>query len=40
MVQIINSETNEVVREIPPEKVLDMVARMWELAGIIVDRHI
>ena len=40
MVQVINNETQEVVREIPPQKILDMVAKMWELAGIIVDRHI
>jgi len=40
MVQVINNETQEVIREIPPEKVLDMVAKMWELAGIIVDRHV
>ena len=40
MVKVINSETQEVIREIPPEKILDMVAKMWELAGLIVDRHI
>jgi len=37
---IINDETDEVIREIPPEKILDMVAKMWELAGIMVDRKI
>ena len=40
MVKVINSDTQEVVREIPPEKILDMVAKMWEMAGIFVDRHI
>jgi flagellar protein FlaG len=40
MVKIINDETGEVIKEIPPEKILDMVAKMWELAGIIVDRKI
>ena len=39
MVKVINSETQEVIREIPREDV-DMVAKMWELAGLIVDRHI
>lgn len=39
MVKVLNSETNEVIREIPPEKVLDMVAKMWEMAGIIVDER-
>ena len=37
MVRIVDSETDEVLREIPSEKVLDMVARMWELAGVLVD---
>lgn len=40
MVKVINSETQEVIREIPPEKILDMVAKMWEMAGIFIDRHI
>lgn len=40
MVKVINSETNEVIREIPPEKILDLVAKMWELAGILVDERI
>lgn len=40
MVKIMNSETKEVVREIPPEKMLDMVAKMMELAGIIVDKKL
>lgn len=39
MVKVIDSETNEVIREIPPEKILDLVAKMWELAGIIVDER-
>jgi flagellar protein FlaG len=39
MVKVINSDTNEVVREIPPEKILDMVATMWEMAGILVDER-
>lgn len=39
MVKVINSETNEVIREIPPEKVLDMVAKFWEMSGIIVDER-
>jgi len=38
-VKVLDSETNEVIREIPPEKILDMVAKMWELAGLIVDER-
>lgn len=30
-------ETDEVIREIPAEETLDMLARIWELAGIVVD---
>ncbi len=36
-VKVVNSETNEVIREIPSEKILDMVAKMCEMAGIFVD---
>jgi len=39
MVKVINTESNEVIREIPPEKILDLVAKLWELAGIIVDER-
>ncbi len=37
MVKVLDSSTKEVLREIPPEKVLDAVAHMCELAGIFVD---
>ncbi|HBT20182.1 MAG TPA: flagellar biosynthesis protein FlaG [Peptococcaceae bacterium] len=39
MVKIIDEETNEVIREIPPEKILDLIAKIWELAGILVDER-
>lgn len=39
MVKVVDSETHKVIREIPPEKILDMVAKMWEMAGIIVDER-
>ena len=39
MVKVIDTETNEVIREIPPEKILDMVAKMWEMAGLLVDER-
>ena len=37
IVEVIDSETKEVIREIPPEKLLDMFASMLELAGLLVD---
>lgn len=40
MVKVIDTVTEEVIRELPPEKVLDMVAALWEVAGIIVDKKI
>ncbi len=36
-VKIKDKETNEVIREIPSEKALEMLAKVWELAGILVD---
>jgi len=39
IIKVINSDTNEVVREIPPEKILDMIAKIWEMAGLIVDER-
>jgi flagellar protein FlaG len=39
-VEIRNSETNEVIREVPSKKFLDMVAKLQELAGLIVDEKI
>ncbi len=36
-IKVIDSDTDEVVREIPPEKSLDMLQKMWEMAGILVD---
>ncbi|QSB49481.1 flagellar protein FlaG [Parageobacillus toebii] len=39
-VQIIDERTNEVIREIPPKKLLDMYAAMMEFVGLIVDKKI
>lgn len=36
-IKVVDKETNEVIREIPPEETLEMVEKMWELAGILVD---
>ena len=38
-VKIVDQDTNEVIREIPPEETLDMISKMWELAGIMVDER-
>lgn len=39
MVKVIDAETEEVIREIPPEKILDLVAMIWEMIGLIVDER-
>ena len=39
IVRVIDSETKEVIREIPSEKILDMFASMLELAGLLVDER-
>lgn len=36
-IKIIDEQTKEVLREVPPEKILDMIGKMWEMAGILVD---
>ena len=30
-------KTKEVIKEFPPEKTLDMIAKVWEMAGLMVD---
>lgn len=40
MVKVIDRETGELIREIPPEKILDLIAKLWELAGILVDERV
>lgn len=39
MVRIENTETGELIREIPPEKFLDLIAKMRELTAGVVDKH-
>lgn len=38
MVKIIDEKNDKVIKEIPPEKILDMIAGLMELAGLIVDK--
>lgn len=39
-VEVVDQETKEVIREIPPKEMLDMYAEMAELMGIIIDKKI
>lgn len=36
-IKIVDKDTKKVVREFPAEKTLDMIAKVWELAGLLVD---
>ena len=36
-IKIVDKDTEEVIKEFPAEKTLDMIARVWEMAGIMVD---
>ena len=36
-IKLVDKDTKKVIKEIPPEETLDMIAKIWELAGILVD---
>ncbi|EPY2277532.1 flagellar protein FlaG [Clostridium sporogenes] len=36
-IRLINTKTKEVIKEIPPRKIIDMVAKLCEMAGVLVD---
>ena len=36
-IKIVDKETKKVIKELPPEKTLDMIAKVWEMAGILID---
>lgn len=38
-IKIVDKSTKEVIKELPPEKTLDMIARVWEMAGILIDER-
>jgi len=40
MVKVVDDETKEVIKEIPPEKLLDLVATIWQIVGLFVDKYI
>lgn len=39
MIKIVDKDTKEVIKEFPPEETLDMIEKVWELAGIMVDER-
>ncbi len=36
-VKILDKETKKVIKEFPAEKTLDLIAKAWEIAGLMVD---
>lgn len=36
-IKIVDKKSKEVIKELPPEKTLDMIAKVWEIAGLLVD---
>lgn len=40
IVKVFNKETGDLIREIPPEKTLDLVVKMMEFAGILIDEKV
>ena len=39
-VQVVDSETDKTIKEIPPKKLLDVYASMLEYVGLLVDKKI
>lgn len=39
-VQVVDKKTEEVVKEIPPEKFLDMISSMLDFMGLLIDERI
>ncbi len=40
MIKLVDKDTKEVIKEFPPEKTLDMLAKCMELAGVLVDEKL
>ncbi|WP_422658578.1 flagellar protein FlaG [Paenibacillus sp. EC2-1] len=40
MIKVMNKETGDLIREVPPEKILDLAARMMEITGVIIDKKV
>lgn len=39
-IKIVDKDTEKVIREYPAEETLDMIAKVWELAGLMVDKRL
>lgn len=39
-IKIVDKNTKDVIKEYPAEETLDMIAKAWELAGLMVDKRL
>lgn len=39
-IKIVDKDTKKVLKEYPLEKTLDMIAKVWEMAGLLVDKKL
>jgi len=40
IIRVVDKETGEVIREIPPEKSLDILSKLLEIAGLLIDERV
>lgn len=40
VVKVIDKDTKEVIRQFPPEEILNMLQKMYEMLGILIDKKI
>lgn len=40
MVEVVNLETHEIIKEIPPKEVLDMIGRIRKMVGLLLDENV
>ena len=40
VMRVINKETGDLIREVPPERTLDIVYKMMEIAGLLFDEKV
>jgi len=40
MVQIVDLKTQEVIKELPPEEMLDLEAKIHEMVGLLIDEKV
>ena len=39
-IKIVDNDTKEVIKEFPPEETLNMIAKVWEVVGLMVDEKL